>query len=174
MLWQFDCDLGRGGRGQAQEERSAVRVSKSLVVATTHLGYHTAGSAYSHGATSLFGAVGVRGLELEGDGGPLLTELFLLRGSEELDAKGGRVLPCMELVSESCLLICFFKPVYSSPKNPCSFLWNLPLELDLEPVDDTVVALAIDGRRSSPSGNDIPLPGAKPGDICPRFSEESL
>jgi hypothetical protein len=47
--------------------------------------------------------------------------------------------------------------------------------LDLEPVDETVVLLAIDGLRSSPSvGKFMPFMGAKPGEIWPRSSRESL
>lgn len=123
--------------------------------------------------TSLLGAAGVRGLELVGDGGPLrmsFTELFLFRCGPVPD---GRVLPCIELVSDPCLLASF-RPVYSSPKKLLSLRCILALVLDLEPVDDTVVALAMDGRRSSPSGKFIPLRGANPGDTCPRFSVESL
>jgi len=46
---------------------------------------------------------------------------------------------------------------------------------DLEPEDEMVVAEAIDGRRSWPSpGKPMPYGGAKPGDIWPRFSLESL
>jgi hypothetical protein len=98
-------------------------------------------------------------------------ELFLLR--DEASEADCALLPCMELVSEFCLLGSL-SPVYSSPKKPCSFLWNFPPALDLEPVEETVVALAIDGRRSSPSGKFMPLWGTKPGDIWPRFSLESL
>ena len=80
----------------------------------------------------------------------------------------------MELDSEPCLLDSS-SPLYSSPKNPCSFLWNLPETLDLDPVEETVVALAMEGLRSSPSlGKFIPLCGEKPGEIWPRLSLESL
>lgn len=137
----------------------------------------TCDSWYTHGVTSLFGAAGVRGRELEGEGGPScmsFTELLRFRELAAFGAYEGTLPPCNELVSDPVLLADFVKPVYSSPKKPCSFLWNFPPALDLEPVEETVVALAIEGRRSSPSGNLIPLPGAKPGDICPRLSEESL
>ena len=128
--------------------------------------------------TSLLGPAGVRGLELDGEGGPLrievsFMELFLFRCPPIPGAKVGMPL-CMELDSEFCLLLSS-SPLYSSPKKPCSFLWNLPLTLDLEPEEDTVVALAMEGRRSSPSlVKLIPFCGAKPGDIWPRLSVESL
>lgn len=45
--------------------------------------------------------------------------------------------------------------------------------LPFEPCDDIVVALAIEGRLSSPSsGNPIPPGGAQPGETWPRFSFE--
>ena len=130
--------------------------------------------------TSLLGAgAGVLGLELDGLGGverntPSFTELFLLFWLPPPGAKAGR-LPCdMELVSEFCPLVSC-KPVYSSPKKPPKFFRNLPLTLLFEPVDDAVVALATDGLRLSPSfGKAMPFGGAKPGDIWPRFSAESL
>lgn len=51
-----------------------------------------------------------------------------------------------KLVCEFCLESVVLN---SSPKNPCSFLWNPRLMLDFEPELLTVVALATDGRRSS-------------------------
>ena len=134
----------------------------------------------THGVTSsLLGpGPGVLGLELDGEGGPLRSEasfmeLFLFRDPLAPGAKGGK-LPCIELDSEFCRLPSFCRSLYSSPKKLCSFFWNLPPILDLEPEEDTVLALAIDGRRSSPSGKVMPLCGAKPGDTCPRLSVESL
>ena len=132
------------------------------------------------GVTSLLApAAGVRGLELPGLGRPLsrvmasLTELFLFRDPPP-GANAGRLPPWIELASEFCLLPSWpTGPAYSSPKNPCNFLRYLPLML-FEPVDETVVALAIDGRRSSSFGKRIPPGGAYPGEIWLRFSFESL
>lgn len=59
--------------------------------------------------------------------------------------------PCVELVSEFCRLLSCIAFEGSSPKKVWSFLCTLPAILALEPVDDTVVALAIEGRLSSPS-----------------------
>lgn len=101
----------------------------------------------------------MRGLELEGLGGPLLLmkasfmELFLCLLLPPPGANGGRAPLFMELVSEFCLLLLWLgsKGTSFSPKKPCSFFCIRSLALCLEPVEDTVVALAIDGRLSSPS-----------------------
>lgn len=130
--------------------------------------------------TSLLGpgAVGVLGLELVGLGGLLgvalsLTELFLNLEAAPIPLGTGP--PCIELASESCLLSLSPFPVNSSPKKPCSFFLYRPPKLDLDPCDETVVPLATEGLRSSCScENVIPSGGAKPGDIWPRFSLESL
>jgi hypothetical protein len=101
-------------------------------------------------------------------------ELFLFR---EPPGANADPLFCSELVSEFCLLYpdlpeCSFGK--SSPKKPCSFFENFPLMLPFDPCDDMVVALAIDGRLSSPSpGKPIPPGGAHPGDTWPRLSLES-
>jgi hypothetical protein len=82
-----------------------------------------------------------------------------------------------ELVSEFCLLYPYLLDgsfATSSPKKPCSFFVNFPPMLPLDPCDDIVVALAIDGRLSSPSpGKPMPPRGAQPGDTWPRLSLDS-
>lgn len=102
-------------------------------------------------------------------------ELFLLR--EEPCANPGTAF-FKELVSEFCLLYPTYLPegsfAISSPKNPWSFFWNLLPMLPFEPCEDIVVALAMEGRLSSPSSvNPIPPGNAHPGDTWPRFSVES-
>jgi len=122
--------------------------------------------------TSLLGCgPGVRGLEVDpGLGGPLrdmasFSELFLFLANAP-GANAGSTPPCTELVSDGFLLLSFAASVpYSSPKKPCSFLWNLPLKLDLDPEDETVVALAMEGLRSAlSSGKAPPFGGTKPGE----------
>jgi len=132
----------------------------------------TCGSWNTHGVTSLLGAgAGLLGRELPGLGALLslsmasFMELFRFRGPP--DAKAD-VPFCSELVSEFCLLYPY-RPdgslSMSSPKKPCSFFENLPPMLPFDPWDEMVVALAIDGRLSSPSpGKPIPPVGAHPGD----------
>ena len=150
--------------------------SDHILLLLTWLSWNT------QGVTSLLACgAGVLGLELVGLGGPLgdlpsFTELFLYLPFPAPGANGGSEL-CMLLVSDACLLALpsFAMPGYSSPKNPASFLLNLPLMLFFEPVEETVVALAIEGRLSSPSPEKLMPPGgAYPGDTCPRFSLLSL
>lgn len=149
---------------------------------------HTPGSWNIHGVISLVGSTGagVRGREFDGLGGPLLAlrsgvELLRVLGPPSPGAKGGsEAFPfCTKLASEFCLLSGSWRTpgrVTSSPKKPCSFLRALPFPLALEPTDDIVVALAIEGLLSSPSpGKPIaPPPGMNPGDTWPRFSLESF
>lgn len=128
------------------------------------------GSWKAHGVTSLEGGgTGVRGLE-PGLGGLLCSiasfiELFLFLPETTPCPNGGKEPFCIELASE------FWRPSFPpgtsfSPKKPLSFFCMRSCTLILEPVDETVVALAMDGRLSSPSmGKHMPLPGAKPGDI---------
>jgi hypothetical protein len=142
--------------------------------------WRTLVSWYSHGVTSLE-VIGVRGLEkLAGELGRLLTSLtellrFLARsrcdcGSFGILASGGR------LTSEFCLES---MPGKSSPKKPCNFFmfWKPRPTLDLDPELLTVVALATDGRLSSPGYGASPpyceLPGLKPGE-SDTSSDESL
>ena len=132
----------------------------------------TWGSWNTHGVTSLLGAgAGLLGRELPGLGALLslnmasFMELFRFR--EPPGAKAGMPF-CSELVSEFCLLYPY-RPdgslLMSSPKKPCSFFENLPPMLPFDPCDEMVVALAIEGRLSSPSpGKPIPPGGAHPGD----------
>jgi hypothetical protein len=140
---------------------------------------HTSASWNTHGVTSLEACgAGVRGRE-PGLGGALRSiasfmELFLCRPEAPLSANGGREPFCIELAAEFWRLS-FPMGTSFSPKNPLSFLCMRSCTLALDPVDDTVVALAIDGLLSSPSaGKHMPLPGAKPGDIWPKFSLLSL
>lgn len=79
-------------------------------------------------------------------------ELFRFRPFPPPGANGGKGPFCIELVSEFCLLLLVLSNGTSfSPKKPCSFFCMRSLTLVLDPVDDTVVALAIEGLRSSPS-----------------------
>jgi hypothetical protein len=103
-------------------------------------------------------------------------ELFLFRELLEPHPGGGFF---RELVSEFCLLYPYRlldgSFAISSPKKPWSFFENFPPMLPLDPCDDIVVALAIDGRLSSPSpGKPMPPGSAHPGDTWPpRLSVDS-
>lgn len=156
---------------------SSLLSSKLVIISYSF--QRTSGSWNTHGVTSLEGCgAGVRGLE-PGLGGPLRSiasfmELFLPLPAAPPGAKGGREPFCIELASEFCRLS-FPTGTSFSPKNPRSFFCIRSWTLAFEPVDETVVALAIDGLLSSPSvGKHMPLPGAKPGDIWLRFSLLSL
>jgi hypothetical protein len=124
-IWVCDCDFDQERMIQERRACPAARVSVcSWQWQPSMFTYRTCVSWYTHGVTSLLGAAGVLGLELDGEGGPLwkeelFTELFLLRAL--LCAYEEGFPPCNELASEPCLLVSF-SPLYSSPKKPCSFL----------------------------------------------------
>lgn len=127
------------------------------------------GSWKTQGVTSLLGT-GVLGLE-----GPGLSALVVaepcLPLSRSLAPSAASVLAVWMLPSELFLCSSGSK---SSPKKPCSFLWNLLERLRLEPVDERVEVLATEGRLSSPHGIAPPLGGIEPGDIWAKSSDEEL
>jgi hypothetical protein len=122
----------------------------------------------------------VRGREPTGEPGRLFRLLPKVLFTEFVRPRGTRcdcvsgLRGVVRLVSEFCRE----SPGNSSPKKPWSFLWNPRLMLDLDPELLTVVALATEGRRSSPGNpivSSLPLPGrGKPGESCATFSSESL